>query len=176
MRMHKSYQPFLAALTFAFSATAFAQANPDAEFCAGSAGTADERVAACTRAITSGKLTTRSLAVAFYNRGVEWTSKRDWDRAIADYTEALRHNPLDADSHNNRGNAFSDRREYDKAIADYNEAIRLKPNDPTPYNGRGNAVRNKGDYDRAIADYDEALRLNPKFSTPSSTSTRWAPS
>ena len=60
--------------------------------------------------------------------------KGDHDRAIADYSEAIRLKLegtwLAADS------AQGD---YDRAIADYNEALRLKPNSAEALDGRGAA-------------------------------------
>jgi tetratricopeptide (TPR) repeat protein len=49
------------------------------------------------------------------------------DKAIADYTDAIRRNPSDATAYFNRGLAWQSKQEYDKAIADYNKAIRLNP-------------------------------------------------
>ncbi|HKN32933.1 MAG TPA: tetratricopeptide repeat protein [Terriglobales bacterium] len=80
-----------------------AQSTPDADFCAGSAGTVDDRIAACTSAITSGRLSAASLAVAFRNRGNAWSAKGDKDRAIADYNEAIRLYPKSATAYRNRG-------------------------------------------------------------------------
>jgi len=93
----------LVLLLFAIPTFVSAQSTPDAEFCAGSAGTVDDRIAACTSAITSGRLSAASLAVAFRNRGNAWSAKGDKDRAIADYNEAIRLNPKSATAYRNRG-------------------------------------------------------------------------
>ena len=53
--------------------------------------------------------------------------KGDYDRAIADYDEAIRLDPRYAVAYYNRGVAYCDKGDYDRAIADYNEAIRLDP-------------------------------------------------
>jgi tetratricopeptide (TPR) repeat protein len=82
---------------------------------------------------------------------------------IADYTEALRLNPNDAEAYLNRGNAYADHGEIDKAIADYTEALRLNPNYADAYYNRGNAYAGHGEIDKAIADYTEALRIDPGY-------------
>ena len=151
----------LGAVRASVMAVVFLGSCGDAHYCAERAGSADERVAACTRAIAS---ESKELAKIFSNRGMHWSDKRDHDRAIADYNEAIRLNPLYANAYNNRGNAWRDKREYDRAIADFDDAIRLDPQDAKPYNNRGNAWRDKREYDRAIADYNEAIRLNPQES------------
>jgi tetratricopeptide (TPR) repeat protein len=130
---------------------ALAQSTADADFCAGSAGTGDDRIAACTREITSGTLSTANLAITFNSRGNAWRAKGDNDRAITDFNEAIRLNPRDAVAFDNRGNAWSDKRDNDRAIADYSEAIRLNPQEALTFIGRGNAWNDKGDNDRAIA-------------------------
>ena len=62
-----------------------------------------------------------------------------YDKAIADYTEAIRLNPSLAKAYRNRGIAFAWKRENDKAIADYTEAIRLAPKDAFAFADRGAA-------------------------------------
>ena len=101
-------------------------------------------------------------AAAFYNRGNAWGIKGEYDKAIADFTEAIRLKPDDAAAFFYRGLAWGNKREYDKAIADYTEAIRLKPDYAFAFNNRGNAWWHLGDYDRAIADHTEAIRLKPE--------------
>ena len=96
------------------------------------------------------------------NRGRAWSDKKEYDKAIADYSEAIRLDPKYALAYYNRGSPGSRKKEYDKAIADYTEAIRLDPKYALAYNNRGVAWSDKKDYDKAIADYSEAIRLDPK--------------
>jgi Flp pilus assembly protein TadD len=88
----------------------------------------------------------------------------DFDKAITDYTEAIRFDPKEAATHYyNRGLAYGKTGDHDKAIADFTEAIRLNSNDAEAYYGRGCEYGEKGDHDKAIADFTEAIRLNPKL-------------
>ncbi len=86
---------------------------------------------------------------------------KDFDRAIADYTDAIRDNPDYEQAYNARGVAYAAQKKFDLAIADYAVALRLDPKFALAYNNRGNAYRLKGEYDRAIADYTEAIRAEP---------------
>jgi len=52
-----------------------------------------------------------------------WSS--DPDRAIADYSEAIRLDPKHAIAYCNRGDGYRSIYDYGRAIADYDEAIRL---------------------------------------------------
>ena len=68
------------------------------------------------------------IYIAYNARGNCLHGKGDNDRAIADYTEAIRLDPKYANAYNNRGVSLqADKGDYDRAIADYNEAIRLDP-------------------------------------------------
>jgi len=88
--------------------------------------------------------------------------KEDYDKAIADYDEAIRIQPRFSFAYENRGSAWKSRREYDKALADYNEAVRLGPNDAAVYYNRGSVWNLKKAYGQAVADFGEAIRLDPE--------------
>jgi len=100
-------------------------------------------------------------AEAYYDRGYSRFDKGEHDKAIADYSEAIRLNPNFTAAYLDRGMAWFRKGEYDKAITDFNETIRLHPIFGDTYFNRGYSWFRKGEYDRAIADYNEAIRLNP---------------
>src|SRR5579864_2980449 len=102
-------------------------------------------------------------ADAYCKRGDSWLEKREYDKAIADYTEALRLDPKLVKAYYNRAVAWSEKADYDRAIADFTEALRLEPDKPDTLNGRGTAWFKKGDFDKSIGDYTEALRFDPKY-------------
>ena len=84
--------------------------------------------------------------------------------AIADYNQALRIDPNDAQAYNNRGNAKYDLKDYAGAMGDFNEAIRIDPNNPTAYTNRGvTRIYLNSDVQGAIADYNQAIRINPSY-------------
>jgi tetratricopeptide (TPR) repeat protein len=51
-----------------------------------------------------------------------------YDRAIADYTAALRIDPNYAVAYYDRGLAYRAKGDYDRAIADYEAVLRINPN------------------------------------------------
>ena len=100
-------------------------------------------------------------AYAHYRQGVVWSEKLDYDKAIAEYSEAARLDPELANAYYCRGDAWLAKKDYDKAIADHNESVRLDPRSAQAYYGRAVVRSEKKDFDKAIEDYDEAIRLDP---------------
>ncbi len=94
-----------------------------------------------------------------------YNDKGDNDRAIEDYTQAIRINQKYTIAYNNRGLAYYKKGYDDRAIGDYSQALRIDPNYADAYDNRGIVYDHKGDYDRAIQDYNQAIRLNPKDAT-----------
>jgi tetratricopeptide (TPR) repeat protein len=139
---------------------AAAQDSPRRE-CAGR--DPDRAIAACNLILERDRLPPRIRATALRFRGIALSRKREFDRAIADFSTALRIDPDDARLYNLRGVAYRRKGEYDNAIADYNAALRLNPRDSTAWNNRAVAYRWKGDYDRSIADANSAIRLDPDY-------------
>jgi len=103
-------------------------------------------------------------AKAYVESGWVYFRRKDYDKAISDFTEAIGVDPKNDDlAYLLRGSAYSRLGRLDKAITDYNEAIRLNPNFALAYFERGVAYGNKGKHDKAISDFTEAIRLHPNF-------------
>src|SRR4051812_20088784 len=84
----------------------------------------------------------------------------DLVRALAAYSEAIRHCPTAA-ACAGRARVLIQRREFARAIADCDAALGLDPADADVYITRAVAFFETGEIDRAIADNTEALRLDP---------------
>jgi Trypsin-like peptidase domain/TPR repeat/Tetratricopeptide repeat len=104
---------------------------------------------------------TRNSAADYVSRGEQKAGDGNFEGAIADYTEAIRLNPNNAEAFNARGYAYFKLQQYSKAISDNTEAIRLQPNNSMTYVVRSVAYRGLGEYEKAIADCTEAIRLIP---------------
>jgi tetratricopeptide (TPR) repeat protein len=106
-----------------------------------------------------------AASAEFYlKRGEDLSGAREYDRAIADYTTAIRLKPDYAEAYNDRGFACYLKGDAERAIADFTRAIELRPDYPKAYNSRG-VVYMAGGYGRAkaIADFDRAIALKPDF-------------
>lgn len=119
-----------------------------------------EAIRLLTRALDSGQIANGDLAAAHFDRGLAWANSGDYDKAIADYNDAIRFNPHLVDAYHSRGVAWVKKGEYDKAIPDFNQAIRFNAQDAESFDGRGVAWLNKGEYDKAITDFNDAIRVN----------------
>ena len=91
-------------------------------------------------------------------------NKSDYDKAIEDFSQALRF----FDSHDtahlttgyyNRSMAWEKKGDYDKAIADMTEVIRLNPKLADAYDRRAELLDLKHEPAKAAGDYVQALRL-----------------
>ena len=133
----------------------------DADTCA--KGHGDDKIAACTNAIKSGRWHGREIAWAYVNRGWAYDEREDYDRAIADESQTIRLDPNNASAYLYRGWAYDDTDQYDLAIADETEAIRINPKSHAIYNNRGSAYVDKLDFERAIVDFTQAIQLDPKY-------------
>jgi len=80
-------------------------------------------IAACTQAIQSGRFSGPELASIYDNRAIELRQQGDFDRAIADYTAALRIDAELTGAYTGRGLAWEGKAEADKAKADYRKAL-----------------------------------------------------
>jgi tetratricopeptide (TPR) repeat protein len=100
---------------------------------------------------------------AFFNRGCAYVKSRQYDAAIADFTECVRLDPEDVGALVWRGYAYSRVGQYSAAIADYTNVVRLHPHNVEALSYRGHAYSDLGRYDAAIADYTEVVRLDPKY-------------
>jgi serine/threonine protein kinase len=106
--------------------------------------------------------TPQELAVAPFERGDLAFQQGDYDRSVAEYTEALRLTPHDAVAIHNRGNAHNKAGRFQNALADYDQAIALDPGNPLFYFNRGNLWNFAlARYDKALDDYDHVLALDP---------------
>ncbi len=147
-----------AVLIVAIFGASYPAAADDPETCRKADGPVS--VNACTDAIASGKFQGRDLAALYLNRGFIASKLNDVDRAIQDYSEAIKTDPEYAVALNNRCAAYVRKRELDLAIQDCSKAVTLNANYVNAYVSRGNAYRQKGDSARALSDYERAIELD----------------
>jgi tetratricopeptide (TPR) repeat protein len=70
------------------------------------------------------------------NRGIAYASEKQYDRAIEDYSQAIRLAPGYWEAFNNSGIAYESEKEYDRAIEEYTQVIRLEPSNAHAFSSR----------------------------------------
>lgn len=108
----------------------------------------------------------------YYERAIKKEKSRDFEGAIADYTQAIKlaskHSSEMFNSLNNRGFLRAKNfKDYNSAMKDFNEIIKIETNKTTPnntrleagYSNRAYVKKMKGDKDGACNDLYEALYL-----------------
>lgn len=100
-------------------------------------------------------------AIYTYNIGLAYHRKGNYDRAIIEYTAALRLNPRFAKALQNRGAAWFSKGDIDRAINDFNQALNINAELAQASYNRGVAWERKGEFKKALADYKKAYHLEP---------------
>ncbi len=109
--------------------------------------------------------TTLEQAGPHFKQGDAAYQKHEYDKAIAQYSEAIQLDPKVGKYYYARGLCYVAKGEKDKAVADFNRVIHLDPNSlesRDAYNCMGNVYCEQKDYQKALADYDAAIRLDGK--------------
>jgi tetratricopeptide (TPR) repeat protein len=106
----------------------------------------------------------------FYEQGLVWFGRAEYDRAIESFTKVLEMAPYGEENYKvyyNRGVAYLKNRDYEKAIYDFTKTIEMAPAKDGEivyfsFKSRGDAWQGKREYPNAVKDYSEALRLLPQ--------------
>ena len=130
---------------------------------------AEQRSAACSKALQSRQLQPTEVAMARLTRGIARTMLGDKVLASEDYLDAIQHydqliNAANPDALNlfRRAAALEAVGQTDKALTDYSDAIKLDPSASLAFLNRGVLLATrKRAYDRAIQDFDRTLVLEP---------------
>ncbi len=112
----------------------------------------------------TGAVVNSMTAYDYVERGNKYASIGDYDRAIVDFSDAIRLNRDDGDFWYLRGLAREHKGEYQEAISDFSRAIRREQDFEEAYQHRGACRVKLGKYGDATEDFDEAIRLNPNNS------------
>jgi tetratricopeptide (TPR) repeat protein len=87
-------------------------------------------------------------------------AREEYDRAVEEYTEAIRLSPGHLMALLERGRLHRSRGQLDEALEDFNAAICVESRNAEAHLRRGNVYAGKGQHDQAIADYTQALKLD----------------
>lgn len=117
------------------------------------------RIRGCTGVIEDKAEKPESRADAYYYRGNAYGGKGEYDKAIADYNQAIGLFSDYVAAYAARGWALSEKGDLASAFKDLDKAIGINPNNALALTNRGAANEKKGDVKQAIADYKAALAV-----------------
>jgi tetratricopeptide (TPR) repeat protein len=100
-----------------------------------------------------------SKVAALIEGGKRAAVKGDLERAVQNFSEAIRIDPKFPDSYSERGQALFKMGETERAIADYSAAIQRNPQHGAALRARGMAYLYRGTADLALADLSRAIEL-----------------
>jgi tetratricopeptide (TPR) repeat protein len=95
---------------------------------------------------------------AYMSRAIVYTRYRDYQRAIADYTSAIRLSPDLLPAYNNRGILYTAIQEYEEAAADFDKVLEINPDYMAGYNNRSVLYAIQGEWDNAISMLQDAIQ------------------
>jgi tetratricopeptide (TPR) repeat protein len=100
--------------------------------------------------------------LALYRRAVALDASGETDRALDDYSAAIKADPKASLAFLGRGVLLAVRkRAYDRAIEDFDKVLVIEPDNVEALVSRGDAFAQLGDLGRAMADLNRAVALAP---------------
>ncbi|MET8700142.1 tetratricopeptide repeat protein [Kitasatospora sp. NPDC004723] len=118
-------------------------------------------VAAMTLLLSRATLDQADRAYAYRLRAWEHIDAEEYDRAVADFMEALALEPESARAFHGRGYAYYLTGRFEEALADFDRGIENGLRDAWVLFRRGHTYRSLGRYAEALADFDDAVQIAP---------------
>jgi formylglycine-generating enzyme required for sulfatase activity len=121
----------------------------------------DEKIECFTKAAELnpiGDCGTGQKGVAYFNRGNAYVDKKEYDRAITDYTKAIKINKKFIDAYFSRGLVYEIKELHDEAIKDFTKTIELNPRYEAAYFNRGIACLKKENHNETIDDFTKRYK------------------
>jgi len=97
----------------------------------------------------------------FGNRGNYFRDNGIRDKALQDYSSAIKLDGTRHSTYNSRGRLYFQSGELQKALADYNEALSLDPTNGEYYSNRGATYARLGNMQAALEDLNKSVQYKP---------------
>ena len=101
------------------------------------------------------------ISIDYRRFGDFYLFKREYNKAMGYYREAIRTNSSNATARDNLGVLLHDLKRYDEAEEEYREAARVDPDYTNAHYNLGVLLKDLEQYDEAEAEYREAIRIDP---------------
>ncbi|WP_455200096.1 tetratricopeptide repeat protein [Kaarinaea lacus] len=121
----------------------------------------DETIASFSKVINAGRIQGTALAEIYRERGIHYADLGHYDKAVGDFSNAVKLNPGYVTAYINRANAYAKLEQYKAAFQDFATAQKLSPKNKSIYAIRGSLNFLMGRFSDAAADYRYYLSLKP---------------
>ncbi|TAQ87478.1 hypothetical protein B7494_g4203 [Chlorociboria aeruginascens] len=101
------------------------------------------------------------MAAELKDLGNKAIAAKDFDEAIAKFTEAIEIEPTNHILYSNRSAAYASKKEYENALKDADKVVELKPDWAKGWGRKGAAMHGLKDLIGALDAYEEGLKLDP---------------
>jgi len=103
----------------------------------------------------------KELAAAAKTKGNTAFTNRDYDTAIKEFTEAIKHDPTDHVFFSNRSACYANKLMYNEALLDADKCVEIKSDWAKGYSRRGVALYGLKRFQEAKTVYEKGLSLEP---------------
>lgn len=117
----------------------------------------------CTDALRNDNLSLNDRAATYSNRGIIYSRRGEYEKALADHTMALEFAPGSAQIHVNRGNVYHHLQQYEAALKEYQVAADLEDGYLAYYNAGLTLLKLKREKE-AVEMLEKALSRAPENS------------
>jgi len=101
----------------------------------------------------------KELAAAAKTKGNAAFSKNDYDTALKEFSEAIKHDPTDHVFYSNRSACYANKQMYNEALLDADKCVELKSDWAKGYSRRGVALYGLKRFQEAKTVYEKGLSL-----------------
>ncbi len=130
------------------------------------------QVTGCSKLIARDEFDNEMLSFIYQNRAIAFFMKGKTERALADFTTAIRLNPKNDMAYQNRGKANLELGRLYEAMHDLDLALALNPDSAKSLANRGLVWLLEGQYGEALDDLNRSIVLNP--ASPNALNSRGA--
>lgn len=108
-------------------------------------------------------LTLNELPGVYCNRGLIYCRRKEYDKALADFSRAIEIGPDSADYHIDRADAYLNLNRPENSLEDINLALMLGSPTAYAYNIQGRAYDDLKQFDKALISYTKSLQIDPRY-------------
>jgi tetratricopeptide (TPR) repeat protein len=99
------------------------------------------------------------LAILWYNRGIEFSKSKEYEKELLSYNQAIFYNDKDPDFWNNKCDVLNTLKRYDEAVQAGKVAVQLSPEDPDYWDTLCDAYIGTNDREKADECQKNAFNL-----------------